>query len=66
MVENEEHLRKIEQIDFEIEEGIERLEKILEVYNLQVLEVKTGSVGNGDDDSDKYIVQIHKDIGHDE
>jgi len=66
MVEKEDHLRKIEQINSEMEEGMERLEKTLEVYNLKVLEVKPGSVGDGDDDSDKYIVQIHNDIGHDE
>ena len=66
MVEKEDHLRKIEQINSEMEEGMERLEKTLEVYNLKVLEVKPGSVGDGGDYSDKYIVQIHKDIGYDE
>ena len=66
MVEKKGHLRKIEQINSEMEEGMERLEKSLEMYKLQVLEVKPGSVGGGSDDSDKYIVQIHKDVGYDE
>ena len=66
MVEKKGHLRKIEQIDSKMEERMEILEKILEVYKLQVLEVKPGSVGDGGDDSDKYIIQIHKDVGYDE
>ena len=66
MVEKKGYLRKIEHINSEMEEGMERLGNILEVYILKLLEVKLGSVEDGDDDSDKYIVQIHKDIGHDE
>ena len=66
MVEKEGHPRKIEQIDSEMEEGMERLEKMLEVYNLKVLEVKPGSVEDGDDDSDKQNFQLHKYVGHDE
>ena len=66
MAEKEGHLRKIEQIDSEMEEGMERLGNILEVYILKLLEVELGSVEDGDDDSDQYIIQIHKDIGHDE
>ena len=36
------------------------------MYNLNVLKMKLGSVEDCNDDSDKYIVQIHKDIGYDE
>ena len=56
MVEKKGYLRKIEHINSEMEEGMERLGNILEVYILKLLEVKLGSVEDGDDDSDKYIV----------
>ena len=39
MVEKERYFRKIEQIDSEMEEGMERLEKRFEVYNFKVFEV---------------------------
>lgn len=60
MVEKEGNLRKIEQIDSEMEEGIERLQKSLELYNLNVLEVKPGSVEDGDDDSEVTGIVINR------
>ena len=38
----------------------------IRVVQLKLLEMKLESVGDGDNNSEKCIVQINKDIGHDE